>query len=145
MLIFLNAESEDRIPATAEGDDVSIACCRWMLVFSGLIVCLTRLFRLFTGLVLFFKLLETWFYVVWWLLYSPITFNQVPTYLVVGLTRRKVRSSNFHRFFSKDCFFRLLSYRELQWSAGCWDCSVECPKNQTWSFRSQMVNKQGRI
>ena len=33
----------------------------------------------------------------------------------------------------------------LHWSADCWDCSVECPKNRTRSFRSQMVNKQGRI
>ena len=33
----------------------------------------------------------------------------------------------------------------LHWSADCWDCSVERPKNRTRSFRSQMVNKQGRI
>ena len=33
----------------------------------------------------------------------------------------------------------------VHWSADCWDCSVECPKNRTRSFRSQIVNKQGRI
>ena len=35
--------------------------------------------------------------------------------------------------------------KKVHWSADCWDCSVECPKNRTRSFRSQMVNKQGRI
>ena len=34
---------------------------------------------------------------------------------------------------------------ELHWSADCWDCSVECPKNRARSFRSHMVSKQGRI
>ena len=33
----------------------------------------------------------------------------------------------------------------IHWSVDSWDCSVECPKNRTRSFRSQMVNKQGRI
>ena len=85
-------------------------CSRWWRV--------DRLLSLNAGLlksslVLLVKLLKTWFYVVWWLLISPITFNQVPTYLVVGLTRRKVRSSNFHRFFSEDSSFWLLPYREL--------------------------------
>ena len=50
---------------------------------------LTRLFRLFTSLV-----------------------------LVVGLTRRKVRSANFHRLLFKDSFFWLLLYRELCLSIG---------------------------
>ena len=34
---------------------------------------------------------------------------------------------------------------DVHWSADCWDCSVECPKNRARSFRSQMVNKQGPI
>ena len=40
------------------------------------------------------------------------------------------------------CFIKII---EIHWSADYWDCSMECPKNRTRSFRSQMVNKQGRI
>ena len=44
---------------------------------------------------------------------------------------------------------KLIIYNQIllyiHWSADCWDCLVECPKNRTRSFTSQMVNKQGRI
>ena len=48
-------------------------------------------------------------------------------------------------FWSHSLYVCNVMCRHIHWSADCWDCSVEYPKNRTRSFRSQMVNKQGRI